>query len=375
VAFCGWFSMRRDIGPGAPWWPRWLAVSGKALDSGSVNCPLVSICIPTYNRPDYLWRAVGSCLAQTYSHFEVVITDNSTNDQTADAAKKCTDPRVRYYKNDGNIGTEASCNRAVSLSGGKYIKFLMDDDLLRPRCLEFMVKVLEENPTAGIATAPMDLIDENDRRIYPRFYAFRIMRYRFRYQVGDGLIDRRRILKDFLTRDYPCTVPSGIMFRAEALPTEPLRRAENVRPEDDFAGDLALCMGLSVNWDYYYIDQVLSSMRIHASCHTMILHKEGLNARVLYYFTRQFLSNEAVKEMFRAAWPKIVRDSIFFCSCRALLNGLAGLRSRNPRLILATIKTILSEDRYLLNLLRLPIFVVAQVWVSVFPPKLPPPRE
>jgi glycosyltransferase involved in cell wall biosynthesis len=340
-----------------------------------VNPPLVSICIPTYNRPEYVRRAVESCLAQTYPHFEVIITDNSTNDETAKAAKKWTDPRLRYYSNGGSIGTEASCNRAVSLSGGKYIKFLMDDDLLKPRCLELMVKALEENPTAGIATAPMDLIDENDRRIYPRFYVFRKMHYRFRYQVGDGRIDRRRILRDFLTRDYPCTVPSGIMFRAEALPEEPLRRAKDVPPEADFAGDLALCMNVAVGWDYYYIDEVLSSMRIHASCHTVILHQKGLDASVFYYFTRQFLANEAVKQMFCDEWPKIVRDSIFFCSCRALLNGVAGLRSRDPKLILSTVKTILREDRYLMNFLRLPLFVVAQIWVSLFPPKRPPPRE
>jgi hypothetical protein len=79
--------------------------------------------------------------------------------------------------------------------------------------------------------------------------------------------------------------------------------------------------------------------------------------------------------MFRDEWPRIVRDSIFFCSCRALLNGLAGLRSRSPRLILGTIRSILQEDRYVLNLLRLPLFVVAQIWVSLFPPKRPPPRE
>ena len=87
----------------------------------------------TYNRPEYLRRAVKSCLSQTYPHFEVFITDNSTNNESAAMAAKWTDPRVRYFKNDGNVGTAASMDRAVSLSGGKYIKFLMDDDLLKPR--------------------------------------------------------------------------------------------------------------------------------------------------------------------------------------------------------------------------------------------------
>jgi glycosyltransferase involved in cell wall biosynthesis len=48
-----------------------------------VNPPLVSICIPTYNRAKELAQVVASCQAQTYPHFEIIITDNSTNDDTA----------------------------------------------------------------------------------------------------------------------------------------------------------------------------------------------------------------------------------------------------------------------------------------------------
>ena len=311
-----------------------------------------------------------SCLAQTYPHFEIIITDNSTNQESADRAAKWTDPRIRYYSNGGNIGSFASGVRSVSLGKGEYMKFLMDDDLLKPRCLELMVKGLEENPTAAIAMAPMDLIDENDRRIFPRFYIFRTMRYRYRYQMGGGLIDRRRILKDFLTRDYPCTVPSGIMFRYESL-----RRAGQFSAEADFAADLEMCMRLAAEWDFYYIDEVLSSWRFMPSCHTASLHQTGLNIGVFYSVTRKSLANASVKKMFADEWEKIVRDSMFFCSCRALLNGLAGLRSRNPKLIFGTIKAILHEDEYAFNWFRLPWFALREIFVSIFPRHDPPPRE
>jgi hypothetical protein len=335
-----------------------------------VNTPLVSLCIPTYNRPELLRRAVESCLAQTYSNFEIIITDNSTNDDSANMASKWTDPRIRYYRNNGNVGALASANRAISLAGGKHLKFLMDDDLIKPRCLELMVKALEENPTAGIAMAPMDLIDEDDHRIFPRFYVFRTMHYRYRYQVGDGLIDRRRILKDFLTRDYPCTVPSGILLRTEAL-----QRAGSSSPEADFAGDLEVCMKIAAEWDFVYIDQVLSSWRFMLVCHTSQLHQTGLNVSAFYSITRQCLAHPAVKEMFRAEWKKTVRDSIFFCSCRSLLNVLAGIRSHNLKLIFSTMKAIMREDKYVLNWLRLPVFVVREIFVSIFPRHDPPPRE
>ncbi|HUD83620.1 MAG TPA: glycosyltransferase family 2 protein [Candidatus Saccharimonadales bacterium] len=331
---------------------------------------LVSICIPTYNRPNDLRRAVESCLAQTFSDFEIVITDNSTNDESAKMAATWIDPRIRYYSNEGNIGPIDSTEKCMNLARGKYIKLLMDDDLLKPRCLELMVKGMEANPSAGIAMAPMDLIDEQDRRIYPRFYVFRKMHYRYRYQVGDGLIDRRRVMKDFLTRDYPCVVPSGIMYRKEALGA-PIQLSR----EADFAGDLYVCMKLATMWDFYYVDEVLTSWRYVPGCHTAQLHREGLNVGVFYYVTRTALENKLVQEFFKDEWEKIKRDSYFFCSCRALLNGLAGLRARSPKLVLNTIKTIVREDPYPVNWLRLPLFVIQQIWISIFPAKLPPPRE
>jgi hypothetical protein len=72
---------------------------------------------------------------------------------------------------------------------------------------------------------------------------------------------------------------------------------------------------------------------------------------------------------------KLQRDALFFCSCRALLNGLAGLRARNPRLISDTIRTIFREDPYWANKVRLPWFAIREILVSLFPKKLPPPRE
>jgi len=326
---------------------------------------------------------VESCLAQTYPHFEIIITDNSTNDQSSALAAKWTDPRIRYSSNGGNIGPHASGKKAISLGKGGYIKFLMDDDLLKSRCLELMVKSLEENPTAAVAMAPMDLIDENDRRIFPRFYVFRSMHYRYRYQVGDGLIARRRILKDFLTRDYPCTVPTGIMFRAEAF-----HRAGGFSTEYDFASDLEMCMRLAAEWDFCYIDEVLTSWRFMPSGHTADMHQgverssttdqsstqAGLTITDFYKITRKSLGNEGVKKMFADEWGKLARDSLFFCSCRALLNVLAGIRSRKPKLILSTIKTILHEDTYVYNWLRLPLWAVREIFVSIFPRHDPPPR-
>ena len=335
-----------------------------------MNSPLVSILIPTYNRPEYLRRAVESCLAQTYQNLEVVITDNSTNDQSAKMMAGYSDPRLRYFSNEGNIGAVKSSNRAVELSRGKYIKFLMDDDLLKPRCLELMVDGLEKNPTAAMAMAPMDLIDEDDRRIYPIFYVFRRMDYRYRYQVGDGFVDRKKILRDYLVRDYPCCVPSGMMFRGDAL-----RAAGPFDAKADFAGDLDMCMRIAPHYDSYYIDEVLSSWRYTTACHTASIHQTGLHIEAFYYITRRCLDDPATRDMFKDEWDKLVRDSLYFCSCRCLLNALAGVRARSLSLIWRTIRTVMREDPHPANWLRIPIFAIREIFVSIFPPKIPPARE
>jgi glycosyltransferase involved in cell wall biosynthesis len=341
-----------------------------------MNTPLVSFCTPTYNRPEFLRRTVESCLAQTCQDFEIIITDNSTNDESARMVAKFNDPRIRYFSNNGNIGSFKNYEKAVSMARGrgKYVQILADDDLIKPKFLELMIDAFEKNPSVGVVMAPMDLIDENDRRIFPKFYFIHTMHYRYRYQVGDGLVERKRVLRDFLTGqagDYPCCVPTGILYRAEAFwPALPFDA------EADFAGDLDLCMKIAPYWDFYYIDQVLSSWRYTPTNHTARLHKEGLPIHAFYYVTRRCLGNKTVQDMFRDEWEKLSRDSLLFCSWRsAVLNGLAAIRARSPKLLMNTVKTIYKEDPYRTNFLRLPIWAVRHVVNSFFPPKRPPPRE
>lgn len=335
-----------------------------------MSTPVVSICIPTYKRPELLERAIRSCLAQTYPHFEILITDNSPDDASGQIVARLNDVRIHYHKNETNLGPFGNTNLVATLATGAYVKFLMDDDLLKPRCLELMVAALDKNPSAGLVMAPMDLIDGNDRRIFPRFYVFRKMAYRYRYQVGDGLIHRKKILHAFLVKDYPCCVPSGVMWRRECF-----ERLGYFDKEADFAGDLDFCMRVAAHWDFYYIDQTLSSWRLLAACHTATLHQTGMNIGAFYYITRKSLSDDTGMQLFDLnERQKLKRDALFFCSCRALLNGLAGLRARNPRLIKDTIRTIFREDLYWWNKLRLPWFVVREILISLFPRKLPEPK-
>lgn len=90
---------------------------------------LISILIPTYNRPNKTLRAVYSALQQTYTHIEVIVTDNSDDDQTKNLLESViSDTRLNYYKNDGNIGLLNNWKKALSIAKGAYIKILFSDD-------------------------------------------------------------------------------------------------------------------------------------------------------------------------------------------------------------------------------------------------------
>jgi glycosyltransferase involved in cell wall biosynthesis len=295
--------------------------------------PKVSICIPTFERPGLLRQSLASCLGQTFGDFEIVITDNSRSGETEDLVKALGDRRIRYQRNPENIGPLRNMAQAAALGRGTYLKLLMDDDLLKPDCLAKMVRAMEDHPGVGIVMAPMDLIDASGRRIYPRFYMVRRMTYRYRYQVGDGRISRRRLMRDFLTRDYPCSVPSGILIRRECLD-----RLGPMDPAADFALDLELCMRISAHYDAYYLDEVLASWRFLEACWTAQLHQAGMNIRAFYYITRKILSLPAIPELFpdERERRRLTRDAFFFATCRSLLNFPAAWRSKNPRLAWTT---------------------------------------
>ena len=104
--------------------------------------PQVSICVPTHNGEAFLAACLDSALAQTYSDFELLIVDDASSDATpqvaADYASR--DARVRLVRNAANLGLVGNWNRCVELAEGRWVKFLFQDDLLRPHCLAAMLE-------------------------------------------------------------------------------------------------------------------------------------------------------------------------------------------------------------------------------------------
>ncbi len=106
-------------------------------DHASVYNPLVSVVIPTYNRPDFVCEAIDSVLAQNYTNFEIVVVNDGSKDNTAEVLKKYSEP-VRVI-NKENGGLASARNRGIEESRGELIAFLDDDDRWLPNKLEVQV--------------------------------------------------------------------------------------------------------------------------------------------------------------------------------------------------------------------------------------------
>ncbi len=125
------------------------------------TAPRVSIGLPVYNGERYLEEALESLLAQSYTDFEIVISDNASTDRTEEICRTfaARDPRVRYVRAEVNGGGTWNFNRVVELSQGEYFRWAAHDDAIAPTYLERCVDVLDRNPSAALAHTRVELID------------------------------------------------------------------------------------------------------------------------------------------------------------------------------------------------------------------------
>lgn len=113
--------------------------------SESSNCPLVSVIVPTYNRPTTLVETLRSILNQTYSNVEIIIVNDAGQDIEHVIAPLNTRNNIRYVRHDKNKGLAAARNSGIHSAVGKYISYLDDDDLFYPEHIETLVNFLENS--------------------------------------------------------------------------------------------------------------------------------------------------------------------------------------------------------------------------------------
>jgi glycosyltransferase involved in cell wall biosynthesis len=186
----------------------------------------ISIGMPVYNGEKYIGEAIESILAQTYSNFEFIISDNASIDRTQEICQRYAvhDKRIQYYRNPANLGAAPNYNRAFELSSGEYFKWADYDDLIAPDFIMKCWEILEQNSDVVLCYPLSRLIDEHGQVLgdysYKAYADASEPHIRFRdftlhpdtgYQVS-GLIRSSAIKKTSLHGSYPA---SDLVFLAE----------------------------------------------------------------------------------------------------------------------------------------------------------------
>lgn len=129
--------------------------------------PLVSILIPAYNRAEFFKIAVESAINQSYRNIEVVICDDSTNDEVENVIKPylCKYKNIKYYNNGGPLGEKGLKNslKCLKLCRGEFVNFLFDDDVFSKIKIEKMMNYYIEYNNIIFVTSNRELIDSNGR--------------------------------------------------------------------------------------------------------------------------------------------------------------------------------------------------------------------
>lgn len=133
--------------------------------------PKVTVLIPVYNGEKYLHEALDSILNQSFKDFELLIIDDASADTSAAIIQSYSDPRIRLFKNEQNLGIAATLNQGMHLSRGKYIARMDCDDISHPSRLKKQVAFLDRNPDVAACGTFIKTLGEVKSRtlIYPKY--------------------------------------------------------------------------------------------------------------------------------------------------------------------------------------------------------------
>jgi len=123
--------------------------------------PLITVGLPVYNSERFLRQSLDSLLGQTYADFVLIISDNASTDTTADICRHyaAADSRIRYFRNETNIGNPRNFNRVADLATTRYLKWSTADDLWAPSFLEMALDVMEGDSTLALCYPRAVIVD------------------------------------------------------------------------------------------------------------------------------------------------------------------------------------------------------------------------
>lgn len=200
--------------------------------------PKISVLMPVYKTDKrHLKEAIESILQQTFSDFEFLILDDCPEDSREDVVKSFNDKRIKYFKNEKNLGITKARNKLIDMAKGEYLAVFDHDDLSMPTRFEKQVQFLDENADVGVVGCNIESFPQKRRIKQP--------------------IENHEIKLALMTQ---CVIAhSSAMIRKQVLVENNVRYREEYSPSEDYA----LWCDLIKFTNFHNIPEVLFKWRDH----------------------------------------------------------------------------------------------------------------
>lgn len=252
-------------------------VSSSVTKPPAASGPAVTLGMPVYNSEKFLAASLESLLAQDFSDFELIISDNASTDRTAEICREyaARDARIHYVRQPRNIGAVANWNYLVHVARGRYFKWSSSNDLCSPQLLSQCVAALEANPGEVLCYGRTALIDDDGQVLE---------QYAHDVEILDSSSARRfrRACLEMRLNNAQCAVVRLDVLRKTAL--------ERSFPE----GDMPLMVELALHGGFRLLPQVLLFRRMGKQSATRFMTAEQKAA---------FRDPQSVGKREQVVWP------------------------------------------------------------------------
>ena len=226
--------------------------------------PAISVCIPTYNGAKYIAQTIESILNQTFTDFEIIVSDDGSSDNTLEIVGSFNDPRIVRIDRLSKVGAEANWNNAVANASASLVKLVCQDDLLYSQCLEVEVETMSksENQDVSFCFHLRDFVTPNSRKLSARRVGYSNLQKYSKTEI---------LTKVVRSGGNPIGEPMAVTMRKLSLNSAGKFRG-------DYVIDLDMWSKLSDQGSALFIEQHLSAFRISKTSWTSSLKKSQLSS-------------------------------------------------------------------------------------------------
>ncbi len=270
------------------------------------NTYKVSVGIPVYNGERWIDQSIDSILSQSFTNFELIISDNNSSDKTFKICKEYEkkDKRIYLYKNETNIGAAKNFNKVFELSSGQYFKWASSNDLCDNKFLERCVQVLDTNNDVTVAFPCTQIIDTKNNIIQKLEEDLHLMQ--------ESSFER---FDAFLNKVTLNNVEQGLIRSSELRKT----KLQGVYPNSD----TILMSELAARGKFYQVQEYLLSRRITESSTTNLMSDSQITqfydpnkSQISLQTIRIFIANLSISSRIKV--PFIERLKFFRYAIRYL---------------------------------------------------------